>query len=56
MEHGYGRLIDDIIVMFIAGMETIQISTTNLVQHLIMLPDMKKRLLLETESVIRIAE
>jgi cytochrome P450 len=56
MEQGVGRLIDDIIVMFIAGMETIQMATTNLVQHLTMLPDMKKRLIQETEPVLKLAE
>ena len=55
-ENGFGTLIDDIIVMFIAGMETIQISTTNLVQHLTILPDMKSRLLMETESVLKAAD
>lgn len=50
------RLVDDIILMFIAGMETIQMSTTNLVQHLTINPDMKKRLIEETEPIIAKAE
>jgi cytochrome P450 len=50
------RLVDDIIVMFIAGMETIQISTTNLVQHLTAKPDLQKRLIEETESYLVGAE
>lgn len=50
------RLIDDIIVMFIAGMETIQMSTTNLVQQLTIQPDLKKKLIEETEPVITEAE
>ena len=45
-------LIDDIIVMFIAGMETIQMSTTNTIQHLIEKPQLKKRLIEETEPIL----
>ena len=56
LSHDTGRLVDDILVMFIAGMETIQISTTNVIQHLIEEPDMKKRLLDETEAVLLEAE
>ena len=49
------RLIDEIIVMFFAGMETILISTTQLIQQLTANSEIKKRLLEETYAAIGMA-
>jgi cytochrome P450 len=40
-------IIDEIITFFLAGMKTIQISTTNLIYYLTKHPEIKKKLLSE---------
>lgn len=45
-------MVDEMIVLFIAGMKTIQITTTNLVQYCTKFPENKERILKETYSVI----
>lgn len=40
-------MIDEIYTFFLAGMKTIQITTTNLIYYLTKHPEFKKKLLLE---------
>jgi cytochrome P450 len=40
-------VIDEIITFFLAGMKTIQVSTTNLIYYMTMNPEMKEKLLSE---------
>ena len=42
-------MIDEVIVMFLAGMKTVAVSTANLISFLIMNPDKKEKLLAETQ-------
>lgn len=43
-------IINEVVVMFAAGMKTIQVSTTNVIQFLHFNPEYKKRLLEEIEG------
>jgi cytochrome P450 len=45
-------MIDEMIVLFVAGMKTIQITSTNMVQYCTKFPENKERILKETYSVI----
>ena len=45
-------MIDDVLVMFIAGSKTIQTTTTNLITHLLHRPEIKEKLYAEVNPVL----
>ena len=49
-------MIDEILTFFVAGMKTIQLSTTNLIWYMAKNPEMKKKLLAEIIPVVEAAK
>ena len=45
-------IVDDVIVMFIAGSKTLQTTTTNLITHLLHRPDIKEKLYAEVNPIL----
>ena len=45
-------IVDDVLVMFIAGSKTLQVTTTNLITHLLHRPDIKEKLYAEVNPIL----
>ena len=44
-------MVDDVLVMFIAGSKTVQVTTTNFITHMLHRPDLKEKLDAELNPV-----
>lgn len=56
LDEMYGKqiddMIDDVMVMFIAGAKTIQVTTTNFITHMLHRPDLREKLDAELNPVL----